>query len=188
MEKAKWEGVKQGHTWARSYAGSSDIGPTRDLTRRRNCSMPPARAKAPAAWRKWRRCVAPHRTQFATEPVMRLLFKKTCMQGALEARPGRASLTSLLLSRRARLLPTLDHAAIADGIFSSVYGCPLEACTGVRRFVSVSTPPAFRHFRNEPLPQFTARICGGWARRGWCNGDYCSQTPDRAVWDDGMRV
>jgi NAD(P)-dependent dehydrogenase (short-subunit alcohol dehydrogenase family) len=42
----------------------------RDLTRRRNCSMPPARAKAPAAWRKWRRCVAPHRKQFATEPVM----------------------------------------------------------------------------------------------------------------------
>jgi hypothetical protein len=115
-------------------------------------------------------------------------FQKTCMQGALEARPGRASLTSLLLSRRARLLPTLDHAAIADGIFSSVYGCPLEACTGVRRFVSVSTPPAFRHFRIEPLPQFTARICGRCARRGWCNGDYCSQTPDRAVCDDGMRV
>jgi hypothetical protein len=42
----------------------------RDLTRRRNCSMPPARAKAPAAWRKWRRCVAPYRKQFATEPVM----------------------------------------------------------------------------------------------------------------------
>ena len=89
---------------------------------------------------------------------------------------------------KARLLPTLDYAAIADGIFSSIYGRPLEACTAVQRFVSVSTPPAFRHFRIEPLPHFTARICGRCARRGWCNGDYYSQTPDRAVCDDGMRV
>jgi hypothetical protein len=43
-------------------------------------------------------------------------------------------------------------------------------------------------FVEPQLPHFTAHICGRVRTRGWCNGDHYSQTPDRAVCDDGMRV
>jgi hypothetical protein len=43
------------------------------------------------------------------------------------------------------------NAAIADGIFSSAYGCPLEACTAVRRFV------AFLCVHSARIPPFPDR-------------------------------
>jgi hypothetical protein len=33
LGKAKWEGVKQKHTWAKCYVGFSDIGPARSDAR-----------------------------------------------------------------------------------------------------------------------------------------------------------
>ena len=61
----------------------------------------------------------------------------------------------------------LDYATIADGIFSSVYIAHSKHAQqfDVSSPFSVSTPPAFRHFRIEPLPHFIAHICGRCARR-----------------------
>jgi len=105
--------------------------------------------------------------------------------------PGRAgvNVTRSLPSRPSATDP-LDYATIADGNFSSVYVAHSKHAQqfDVSSPFSVSTSPAFRHFRSEPLPYSTAHICGRCARRGWCNGDHYSQTPDRAVCDDGMRV
>ena len=56
---------------------------------------------------------------------------------------------------KARLLPTLDYAAIADGIFVSVYGRPLEACIAVRRFVAVL---CVHSARIPPFPDRTSAV------------------------------